>query len=409
MSNCIICLVDFEKNKKFKCCNPECAEAICLECVQRYIEISSQENSIPTCPRDQCPGIFDEKTLPESLVPMFQTLLYNHLFLTKKGEISDFKKSQAIVEILREEKKKFIVESMPVAIKFVAGLVFGARLRKVTTIQKGRTNNRVSRTCINLVCNGFLDDNFKCAKCGVVFCKDCEEQKSDDHVCKSENVESLTLLNSMTKCPGCKTHIEKSDGCMAMTCAVCKTNFWYNTGEKGAHGNHGQYKHVIIKDSKLTIQYKDKIPAEYIKYISDLERFVVTTDIVKNNDALDRLILRESKNLELISSTYSKMVRDEISYRIFAKKLATIEKILKFSDPDYEEQLKKVFAEDRKIIVSKIIINDGKTIIIEDTPSNVFDNIVEAINKMKVSSIEIRKAIETNHGIYNSFHWSYDS
>ena len=407
MSNCIICFSDFERGKKYKCCNPECTEYICIDCLKRYLEIAHQENSLPTCPREKCTGVFDEQTIPKELVDMFHELLWNHFLLVKKGDISEARKSDVLRDILKEEKMKFMVESMPEAVKIVANIAFMGRLRKIRKVQSGRYKDRISRTCINLVCNGFLDETFKCSKCNIVFCKECEAEKTEEHVCNKDNVESVKTVNAMVSCPSCKTKIEKAEGCMAITCAVCHTNFWYNTGEKGDHGNHGQFIDVRLKETlKVSVEYKDRIPGEYIAYIRELEMLLVNSQEKKWKDQFDGMLLRGLVNHHKFSGLYSDIVRSEIRDVMVAKKLAMLEKILLKSEPGYEDQIKQLFHEERKVAVACVIASDKSCIIIDENPT-IFDNMIAAMNKMKISSIDVRKAMEHNSGVYNGFHWSF--
>jgi hypothetical protein len=407
MSNCIICFSDFEDGKKYKCTDLQCTEHLCLECIKRYIEISEQENTLPTCPREKCTGVFDERAIPKELKDQFQRLLYKHYTLVKKGEISEFNKAKALREILKEEKMKFLSDTMPEAVKIVAQVAFASRLKKIKKIQEGRDSGRVSRTCINLVCNGFLDENFKCAKCKTTFCKECEEEKSEDHTCDKDTVESVKAVNNMVSCPSCKTKIEKAEGCMAITCAVCKTNFWYNTGEKGEAGNHGKYVPVILKNSvSLSTEYRDKIPPEYLSYIQDLERQVVNSRDSALRQSIDGMVLRGNASLPKFSDTYSDMVREEAAVSLATKKLVAAEKVLQKCEPGYEEKITTIFSDGRKISAARVISSDPKFVFL-DAPT-VFDNMVEAMSKMKISANDVRKAIEHNSGIHRGFHWSYD-
>ena len=407
MSNCMICFSDFEQNKKYKCCNPECTEYLCFDCLKRYIEIAKDENSLPTCPREKCIGVFDEKTLPKEFIEMFHELLWNHFLLVKKGDISEARKTIVLRDILKEEKMKFMVESMPAAVKLVAKLAFMGRLRKIRKIQEGRNKDRISRTCINLVCNGFLDETFTCTKCKVLFCKECEDEKTEDHICNVDSVASVKCVNEMVSCPSCKTKIEHASGCMAMTCAVCNTNFWYTTGEKGDHGNHGQNVGVRLKENiKVSLEYKDKIPHEYIAIIRDLESVLVNSRSTKWKEQFETMLLRGLINHHKFSGLYSEIVRTDIVEISTTKKLVFLEKILVKCELGYKEQIKTLFQDKNKISVVRVISSDKKNRILDDDPT-LFENMVSAMAEMKVSSIDVRKAIEHNSGVFNGFHWSF--
>ena len=60
---------------------------------------------------------------------------------------------------------------------------------------------------------GFLNEDWFCGLCDVKYCKECNEQLSDDHVCDPKTVETMKLLNKDSKsCPKCGTVIHKTSG-----------------------------------------------------------------------------------------------------------------------------------------------------------------------------------------------------
>ena len=404
--NCLICLSDFDDGKKFTCCDTRCTEYICFDCLKRYIEISDQENSLPTCPREKCEGVYDEETIDKSLVGQFRNLLIKHYRLVKKSDVDDLKKRREIVKIIKDEKMKFLIDSMPFAIKKVAQIAFMVRLSKIKKVQYGRDSGRVLRTCITLVCNGFLNENFKCSKCSTVFCKECEEEKQDDHVCNESTVQSVKAVNKMVCCPSCKTKIEKAEGCMAITCAVCKTNFWYNTGEKGASGNHGKYNDVVLRKSiSLTEEYREFIPPDYIDAICEMEHYV-TDERQNTSSVIDKMLIRPDEiSPSKFSKLYSEMVRENIKFSITSKKLILIEKILKKREPGYENEIIEMFGYMRRISASRVITNDS-TFLFLDSPE-FFANLSIGAKKLKVDAMDVKRQMELGDGIHNGFFWSY--
>lgn len=409
MSNCLICFSDFEDDKKYSCCDPRCTEHICFECLKRYIEIAEEEHTLITCPREKCEGVFDEQAIDKELVPQFRNLLLTHYRLVKTGAIEAIKKKRAIGDIVKAEKMKFILDTMPKAVRKVAGIVFTGRINKIRKSQTGRDSNRVSRTCINLVCNGFLDENFHCTKCKTVFCKDCEEVMGGDgtsHTCNQEAIDSLKVVNNMVSCPSCKTKIEKAEGCMAITCAVCKTNFWYNTGEKGDAGNHGKYKEVILRKTiSFTAEYRDHIPERYFPIISDLERTVLNFQEAKIDAAIDRMLLQPHCSHSRFSELYSEMVRGSLKVTIASKKLILLEKILQKREPDYEKAIEGIFGDSRRVSVSRVVAKDKDSLFL-DMP-RLFESLDIGSRDMQTSPMEIKKAIETCNGIIRGFYWEW--
>ena len=83
--------------------------------------------------------------------------------------------------------------------------------------------------------------------CGASFCWSCQEDAHRPVDCdtvrkwlvkNSAESENLNWILANTKpCPACKRPIEKSSGCMHMTCAQCKYDFcWMCSGKWSEHG-----------------------------------------------------------------------------------------------------------------------------------------------------------------------------
>ena len=399
MSDCVICLCDFENGRKYTCCDHRCMEYVCMDCLTRYLEISAEENTLPTCPREGCKGVFDEPCIPESLVKNYRKLLHKHYVLVKTADILQAKKLKASLEILREEKSKFLIDSMPKAVAKVANLVFKTKINKVRKDQAKRGTGRILRTCINLVCNGFLNEKFICQKCNTEFCKSCEEKKDDHHVCDENAVKSVAMVAEMTSCPSCNVKIEKGEGCMAMTCAVCKTDFWYNTGEKSEFGNHNQSKEVKLRNIvRISEEYAGKIPAEYMERIQNIEKEV-------ENPIEDPLRLRGDSGLLKLrefSDNYSKIVRSNLRISTALETLFAIEKILKTQSD--MTKLDEILAE-KRVSSNVVLSRDGSFLVLDHT--TIFENVYKAGETLKIPPNEIRKAIEIGGGMCADLFWEY--
>lgn len=92
--------------------------------------------------------------------------------------------------------------------------------------------------CVKEGCRGFLSSAYKCELCNTYVCKDCmiekNEKNDETHVCKTEDVESVSLIRKQTKpCPKCGIRISKIDGCDQMWCTAdkCGTAFSWNSGK----------------------------------------------------------------------------------------------------------------------------------------------------------------------------------
>ncbi|KAL3108806.1 hypothetical protein niasHT_018057 [Heterodera trifolii] len=99
---------------------------------------------------------------------------------------------------------------------------------------------------------------FHCPECNYKMCRKCNEKWGEEHnhltceqFAKQQNREGYFRDKQKTeeeikkrkyaKCPGCKTHVEKKEGCQFMNCR-CGTCFWYCCGEK-ADPKAGHYSH----------------------------------------------------------------------------------------------------------------------------------------------------------------------
>ena len=409
-TNCVICFTDFE-DKKSKCSDSTCTEAMCNDCMIRYIDISCTENRNLVCPRDSCTGVYDQKSL--SILDMehfqkYKTLIYNHFKTSKNTEVEKIEKAQEIHRLMKEERAKFFVESMPATVLKVANIAFTRKLKKVSKTQVKReteNDNRVSRVCFNLFCKGFITSDMTCTKCATLFCKDCEEPKREGHLCKKEVLESLHLIKNMVECPKCKVKVEKIDGCDAITCAVCNTNFWYTTGEEGEAGNHGKFVQVVMRSYNISSMYSSRLSRSLFSKIKNIEKSLEEKNI--EEDTLVGMIVRIQKGLEsddAFSTMYSKMVRKKESDKINSKKLSIIESLLK---DDKVDELEKLFSEeDRPVLQMRVIRTSGKMLFV-DKPEEHYD-LERASISTKISTRLIASAIESGEIVGNSY-WEFKS
>jgi hypothetical protein len=96
--------------------------------------------------------------------------------------------------------------------------------------------------CPNDNCKGYLSCQYKCNLCEIYTCPDCFDilghNKTQDHICKEENLKSAQLIKKETKgCPKCGVRIHKISGCDQMWCTECKVAFSWNTGKIVLNGS----------------------------------------------------------------------------------------------------------------------------------------------------------------------------
>jgi len=376
----------------------------------RYIEISYGENRNLVCPRDSCIGVYDKKSLEfldREYFDKYKILIYNHYKSSKNTEIEKIKKEREVHRLMKEEREKFFLDSMPATVLKVANIAFSSKLKKLTKIQVKRESeysSRISRVCFNLFCKGFIKPDMTCSKCSTVFCKDCEEPKKENHTCKKDVLESLKIIKNMIECPKCKVRVEKIDGCDAITCAVCNTNFWYTTGEAGESGNHGKFIQVITRDVySVSNMYSEKISKHVFTKIKNIENSLSEKNI--DDEAILNFFLKIQNGMEHIdsfSSLYSKMARKSMSDIINSKKLSAIEGLLREGKI---QELEELFSnDDRPILQMKVIKNTGKFLFVEKAEEHY--DLERASIDAKITVHMIINAIETGEVVANSY-WEY--
>uniref|UniRef100_A0A668A9Q0 E3 ubiquitin-protein ligase RNF217 n=1 Tax=Myripristis murdjan TaxID=586833 RepID=A0A668A9Q0_9TELE len=85
----------------------------------------------------------------------------------------------------------------------------------------------------------------QCSKCQFVWCFKCHAPWHNGLKCREYRRGDKLLRNwasviehgqrNAQKCPQCKIHIQRTEGCDHMTCMQCNTNFCYRCGERYRH------------------------------------------------------------------------------------------------------------------------------------------------------------------------------
>ncbi|CDQ57464.1 unnamed protein product [Oncorhynchus mykiss] len=85
----------------------------------------------------------------------------------------------------------------------------------------------------------------QCTKCQFVWCFKCQAPWHDGLKCRDYRKGDKLLRHwasviehgqrNAQKCPRCKIHIQRTEGCDHMNCTQCSTNFCYRCGEKYRH------------------------------------------------------------------------------------------------------------------------------------------------------------------------------
>ncbi|XP_060094803.1 E3 ubiquitin-protein ligase RNF217 isoform X2 [Heteronotia binoei] len=88
----------------------------------------------------------------------------------------------------------------------------------------------------------YLSSQIQCPTCQFVWCfkchspwhegVNCKEYKKGDKLLRHWANEIEHGQRNAQKCPKCKIHIQRTEGCDHMTCSQCNTNFCYRCGER---------------------------------------------------------------------------------------------------------------------------------------------------------------------------------
>lgn len=338
------CLVCMDLCKEFiRCINKDCLNLICKDCMKEYLIFCKKEiNLLPKCFNKNCNSEFLYKNLKNTeYINIYYDILYNYLKKDRKFE--DILNELKLRDKFRKERIEFLNKKIPISINKIINICLKDKLKKIDRDNKyifEKINKKIDKKCINLYCNnGILyfniNNHYQCNLCDTIFCEKCEKRIDDKHICKEEEIKSIELVNSFIKCPKCKLPIEKSKGCSEMTCANCKTNFDYNTGNQIIYGNTHNKDIKLIENYIPSIILKDKYPQNILDLFILIESKKpkifdynqITEILIKiidnetiNNNLTDNLL----KKLSIVYYKYKKIL---LKQKIYLDTLIEIEKL----------------------------------------------------------------------------------
>ncbi|XP_061100009.1 probable E3 ubiquitin-protein ligase RNF217 [Conger conger] len=195
---CRICLED--KNIKPLHC---CKKPVCEECLKRYISSQVRTGKVDiVCPITECSGHLEEN------------IIVSHLASEEVAKYRYF------LELGRIDSS---TKPCPQCSLFTS-----LKTRNLQTPSKAEQKYKV-----------------QCTKCQFVWCFKCHAPWHEGLKCRDYRRGDKLLRHwasviehgqrNAQKCPRCKIHIQRTEGCDHMTCTQCNTNFCYRCGEKYRH------------------------------------------------------------------------------------------------------------------------------------------------------------------------------
>ena len=237
--DCIICCDTINGNNKPVNCG-FCDFSACTKCTERYLLDIHDDAHCMNCKKAWDIGILSKCMTATFLKTRYRIHRHEILFDREKSLLPQTQ-PDVDFELARREQVKLkhsLMVRKDQLIKELADVKAALNdLRHGGTIHRetGGDGQQCTRKCTMDDCRGFLNRGWTCGICETPICKDCNEQKCEDHVCNPSNVETMKLLNKDSKpCPGCGTLITKIDGCDQMWCtqSKCHTAFSWRTGKK---------------------------------------------------------------------------------------------------------------------------------------------------------------------------------
>ncbi|CAM5100933.1 unnamed protein product [Eretmochelys imbricata] len=194
--SCRVCLEE-KPIKPLPCCK----KAVCEECLKRYLSAQVQLGQADIkCPITECSEHLDETTV-----------LYNLPH-------EDIIKYKYFLELSRIDSS---TKPCPQCKHFTTF----RRRGHIPTPTKLENKYKIQCPTCQLVW---------CFKCHSPWHEgvNCKEYKKGDKLLRHWASEIEHGQRNAQKCPKCKIHIQRTEGCDHMTCSQCNTNFCYRCGER---------------------------------------------------------------------------------------------------------------------------------------------------------------------------------
>lgn len=243
MTSCFVCCEKFNKSIRSEiiCPNEKCNFSACKSCVRQYL-LSQKESHCMSCKQAWNDRFIISQTNKRFFDNSFMKSRKQFLLDAEISKIPQCMEAAENYKLIKEEEN--IVVELSKKIKEINKELTKLKMTRQEHYQniynlkngKGKTERKkFIMPCPHNGCKGFLSQQYKCEICKLYTCPNCYEvigyNKTDEHECKKESVESAELIRKDTKpCPNCGVRIFKISGCDQMWCTECETTFSWNTG-----------------------------------------------------------------------------------------------------------------------------------------------------------------------------------
>lgn len=333
MDTCLVCFSPIQ-GLPIRCGAPRCTAAMCAECTGFLLDYSFREEMMPRCPSNHCKSIILFKNIRNfPQIHKYHDVCLKELLKTK-GDIAQKKvNAEVMLGKLRQERQTFIRDHFPAAVAMVASLAFNSKVTRLEKQKRDKITETLASThrkCMNLMCTGLLDADYKCIKCSTQFCRDCEKRCEPGHKCDERDRQSIAFIQNMVKCPKCGLAIERSDGCSAMRCANCGTNFDYNTGKAGGGGNEHNAAISAQERIMLSIAYESELSPTQLSLLIDIEG---AEPRARDDQAVTNLLKKHYRGEQVdprdVTATLHRWIEQSYRVKNYYRYIGEIEKLIR--------------------------------------------------------------------------------
>ena len=254
--SCSVCDAKYIKNYCLQVTCHNCDYNACHKCYRKYLEVNKK---LDACCMSCSVNFKDEvffSQMPIKFKQENQKRLGDMVYATLEPNIplldewvetekccrrmeTDIKLQKQDIRTMRRELNTRIYD-------------MNSDLYKVANLRRDIVKTLIGDKCCVASCNGLTNKDNICRRCNTELCIVCKNEKTTDHSCSAEEIESLKLIKETSvNCPSCAISISKIDGCDQMWCSSCHTKFHYGSGEI-IHG-HIHNPHLIEFDKTAVL------------------------------------------------------------------------------------------------------------------------------------------------------------